>query len=134
LLVAGLVVGIIYVAGGVRPGAPSIPASRNVPPVGSMWFGTTFDASTLEIEGQTSSFATGASFAWVAHLPRSISSGDANLRITVDNQTLTTIPFTLSGSGDVVGSTYTAVFAGSWTMAVVDVGGNVLAPGSFTVR
>jgi len=127
--------GVAYAAlNGHLPASNGIPASANVPPVGTMWFGRTFDASTLEIQGQSSSFATGASFAWVAHLPRSISSGDANLRVTVDGTTLTTIPFQLSGSGDVVGSTYSAVFAGSWTMALVDVGGNVMASGSFTVH
>jgi len=120
--------------GGRVPASNGIPASADVPSVGSMWFGTTFDASTLEIQGRTSTFATGSSFAWVAHLPRSISSGDASLRITVDGQTIATIPFQLSGSGDVVGSTYTAVFAGSWSMALVDVGGNIMASGSFTVH
>lgn len=104
----------------------------DVPPVGSIWFGTSFDPSSFAMQGRASTATTGSTVALVAHLPRSVSGGEVALRVTVDGQPLGTTTINFSGSGELVGLTYTLAFPGAYAFTVADVGGNALASGTLT--
>lgn len=135
-ILLGLVaIGLLYLSGQlVVPGLPKMGvASANVPPVGEIWFGSSFDASTFELRSKTSSGSVGQTFALVAHLSRAISTGEANLRISLDGTTAVNQAIQASGSGELFGLTYSPPVSGSYRFEITDVGGSILASGTITV-
>ncbi len=122
---------------GVGSSAPNsgVSAPGNVPPVGQIWFGSTFDPNTFSMSGVVTTVSAGESVALVAQLPQSISAGDASMRVSLDgtvilNQALSNV----KGSGELFGTTVGPfTIAGTYTYEIVDVGGNVLASGTLTV-
>lgn len=139
--VAGLVVlavvlagAVLMIRGGISSG-PTVPASADLPPVGQIWFGSTFDPSTFSLSGITHSVANGATVALVGHLPRSISTGQANLRVSIDGQAVVNQAVNMTGSGDLFGTTVGPFSVpGTYMYEIVDVGGNDLASGTLTVN
>jgi hypothetical protein len=122
----------LFGGGSVLPPTGGAPA--NVPPTGQMWFGTSFDPNTFSISGRTSTARTGSTVAAVANLPRSISSGDANMRVSLDGEVIALQQITMQGSGDLFGISLGPYFlAGLYKYEILDLGGNVLASGSLTV-
>ncbi|MGO9208218.1 MAG: hypothetical protein ACLQBX_18920, partial [Candidatus Limnocylindrales bacterium] len=109
-------------------------ANPNVPPVGDIWFGSSFDPSTFAVAGITTSATPGSTVALVAQLPRSISSGQANLRGSLAGNVILNQALNVSGSGDLFGTTVGPLnLPGMYTYQIVDVGGDVLASGTLTV-
>lgn len=133
ILIVGVLIWGLNQFGTLR--GASVPGvnSANTPPVGVIWFGSSFDPGTFEIRGKSSTAAVGTPFAMVGHLTRSINSGDANLRIALDGTTYVNQALTLQGSGELFGITYTAPVAGTYTFTITDVGGNQLAAGGITI-
>ena len=139
----GLVVGIIalvvivggaYFAISTGLGGGSVPTTAKVPPVGSIWFGSSFDTSTFELTGQTKTATVGTPIALVGHLPTSVGSGDVNLRVSYNGSVVINQNVSMKGSGNLFGTTLTPMtYAGSYDFAINDLGGNILASGSLTV-
>ncbi len=107
----------------------------SIPDAGQIWFGSSFDTSTFAVAGTTTTATVGQSPVLVAHLTRSIGSGDANYRVYYDSTMITNQALPLSkGSGELYGSTLSPLLlAGTYKYEITDVGGNVLASGTLTV-
>jgi hypothetical protein len=109
----------------------------NLAPAGQEWFGTAFDTTTFALTGTASSFPAGSSVAVVAHLSKKVPEGQA-IAIMVDGYAYG------SGKGGPGGSDVYGIviapggFAGmpgpAHIVTFADVGGNVLATGSVTVK
>lgn len=109
-------------------------SAGNIPPSGQIWFGSSFDPKTFAVSGRTTTARTGSSVAMVAYLPRSVSSGDINLRVLADGTMIANQSVTMTGSGELFGTTVGPFYlAGSYRYEVTDIGGNVLASGTLTV-
>ena len=139
-VIAGVVVLLIVVGAvflvlkGGLPGASAGGTAGNIPPVGQIWFGASFDTTTFALSGITTSTPTGATVALVAQLPHSVASGDLNLRVSLDGTVILNQNVTVKGSGELFGSTVGPfVAAGTYGYELVDVGGNALASGTLTV-
>lgn len=134
LIVLGVIGAFGYNAvkgGAAVPGG--VPSSANVPPGGTIWFGSSFDATTFEIPSRVTSGTAGQTIALVGHLSRTITMSNANLRISLDGTTILNQALGLTGEGDIYGVTYTPPVAGTYRFEVTDVGGAVLASGTITV-
>jgi hypothetical protein len=121
------------VAQGPTADVPAPAVSVDIPPVGAIWFGTSFNTDTLEISGRLAKVGTTAPFSFVAHLPRSMDAKELALRIYLDGKLVGTtgVGEKSSGSGDVWGWSPGPLFEkGTWKYQVTDIGGNVLAVGS----
>ena len=106
----------------------------NIPPTGQIWFGSSFDTTTFALSGITTTARTGTTVALVALLPRSISTGTASLRVSLNGTTVVNQAVTMTGSGDLFGTTVGPfVVAGAYKYELVDLGGNALASGTLTV-
>ena len=106
----------------------------DIPPSGEVWFGSSFDTNTFALSGITTTFKTGETAALVAQLPRSVSEGDMNMRVSLDGTVIVSQAIAMQGSGDVFGITLTPfVVAGTYKYDLVDIGGNALASGTLTV-
>ena len=78
IVVALIVIGGISELMAPKSTGPSV-SSADVPPVGDIWFGSSFDPNTLALSGKEDSVGTQAAFAMVAHLPRSLERSVAHL-------------------------------------------------------
>ena len=106
----------------------------NIPPTGQIWFGSSFDTTTFALSGITTTARTGTTVALVALLPRSISTGTANIRVSLNGTQVLNQAVTMTGSGDLFGMTVGPfVVPGTYKYDLVDLGGNVLATGTLTV-
>jgi hypothetical protein len=107
-------------------------APENLPPAGTIWFGTSFDTTTFALSGQAASFGAGAQVALVAHLSAKVPEGQATT-LVFDSYPVPTAAAP-SGGMDVYGWVIPSVLltVGEHTVTIRDVGGNVLASG--TVR
>ena len=105
-------------------------ANADIPPEGSVWFGSTFDPETFEIRERVQSVSTTETFALVASLPRVMDADEINVRLLLDGQTISNESINATGSGDIWGLTAGPLFsAGVWRFEFTDIGGNVLASG-----
>lgn len=140
-LVIGAVIALVVVAliGAWQLGlfarlTSSAGTAGNIPPTGQIWFGSSFDPSTFALSGITTTARTGTTVALVARLPRTVSSGDVNMHVSLNGTLVLNQPVAMTGSGDLFGSTVTPfVVPGTYKYELVDVGGNVLASGTLTV-
>jgi hypothetical protein len=109
----------------------------NVPPVGQVWFGTAYDARTLQIAGRGDAFTTGSTVAMVAHLSAPVASGRAAVRVELNGTQLASNVLNMpgAGSGDVVAWTQAFPAAGPYRITVVvAASGALLATGDVTAR
>lgn len=114
---------------GLGDGSQGI-SPAGLPPAGAIWFGTTFDPSTMQISGQKTAVGTQEPFSIVAHLTRSIDASELIMRISLNGQLLSNGKVNASGTGDVWGFSPGPLFqAGTWRYELTDIGGNVLASG-----
>lgn len=109
--------------------------TTNVPPAGAIWFGTSFDPSTMELAGRKTTVGQSEAFSMVAHLTRSMNASDLVIRSYFEGKLVGQSPVSAQGSGDVWGfSPGPLLAAGSWRYDITDVGGNVLASGTLTTN
>lgn len=108
---------------------------QNVPPAGSIWFGTSFDPTSFAITGQATSFASGSQIAAVAHLTKQ-GAGHVVIYLTAGSTRLPEGSGDLSGSNDLLADVLNglgALPAGTYSITVEDQGGNTLSSGSLTI-
>lgn len=122
---------IVFLNGGRLPSIGA--ASANVPPVGSIWFGDSFDSNSFEIRGRKSSVGSSSSFSFVAHLTRSVDASELSIRIYWNGQLTANQAVNATGSGEIFGfSPGPLSELGEWKHELAGVGGNVLASGTIT--
>jgi hypothetical protein len=110
---------------------PALGVSSDIPPVGTVWFGPTFNPATFEMDRRVSKAPLGGSIAFVGRL-REPANG-LQVRLTVAG-TPTTLPADEVPDGsEVAGGTLNLLFPGDMKVELVDVGGNVLASGTLSV-
>lgn len=131
-LILGAVVALSLAGCG---GGGTVPA-QDVPPAGTIWFGTAYDTASFALTSQGTSFRVGTQLAIVANLGRDV----GNERITIHapvGGTDVAVGFADMTSGnqviaDIIPGAEMAV-AGAEPFSVQDSGGNVLATGSITL-
>jgi len=134
VVLLAIVGGAYFAIAGGLPGLSSSTSTPKVPPVGAIWFGSSFDTGTFELAATTSTTRVGAPMALVGHLPRNISSGDANIRVWFNGTVMVNQNVSMKGSGDLFGVTLTPfAYAGAYKYEIDDLGGNALASGTLTV-
>lgn len=105
-------------------------AAANIPPVGEVWFGSSFDADTFEIRGRTDSVGINEPFSLVAQLPRSMRADELGMRVSLDGELVTNEAVNATGEGELWGFSTGPLFqVGIWTYEFIDIGGNILASG-----
>ena len=138
LILAGIVVlvlaflsnGGVLNLGGTGGGGPS---AANLPPAGTIWFGSSFDPQTFAIANRLTTLTTNQGFSFVARLPRTMDASQLAIRASLNGQLMTSIAVNAKGSGDTWGFSPGPLFmAGTWKYDLTDIGGNVLATGTIT--
>lgn len=137
LVIVGLLAAVfvgMQVLSKAAPTVPSFAGSSNLPPAGSIWFGSSFDTSTFEVRGKLTTTSVQDTVAVVAHLSSAANGSQLNVRTSYDGAVLSNVAFNADGTSDVWGWTVGPLFlAGPWTIELTDIGGNVLAQGTITV-
>lgn len=115
-------------------GKPDGGSAGNIPPPGQIWFGNAFDPDTFAVSGRTTTVGSGQAVVLVAQFPRSVSSGEINLRTSIDGTLIGNQNVSMQGSGELFGVSIGPFYgAGSYRYEITDLGGNVLASGTLTV-
>ena len=110
------------------------PTQADTPPLGAIWFGSTFDPDTLAIRGRTTSTDPSKSLAAVGQLTKTMNGDELNMRLSFDGTVVSNQALGWSGSGDLWGWTLSPLLAaGDWKVELTDIGGNVLSGGTVTV-
>ncbi|HVA86554.1 MAG TPA: hypothetical protein VNF73_09595 [Candidatus Saccharimonadales bacterium] len=134
VLVVIAVVAAILLSSSLRNGNVVAPAAA--PPTGSIWFGSSFDPSTLVLTGRSNSIPLGQAVAFVAHLSRASIGESLALDLDIGGMAATWPGGQVAAGDDVVGIVLPAAEiyqAGTLAVTVVDVGGNPLAHGQVTI-
>ncbi len=136
------IVAVVIVAAGLmlaNAGMPAtsaseVPAGVATPPVGSIWFGSSFDAQTFELSGRSDHAAIGTTVASVARLAHPMTDGEASIVVMLNGTILASTPLHLAGSGakDLVAWTFALPVAGTFQIEVAGPDGATLASGSIT--
>ncbi len=108
--------------------------TAEVPPAGEVWFGRSFDPSTLALAGKVGTATQSGSVAAVAHLTRP--SASVNLMITGAGMTVVGAYGQSEVDADLFGWILTGsqfYSAGPYRVTVVDAGNNVLAVGGIAI-
>ncbi len=136
ILVALVLLAIIGVAfvllNGSRAPGPGVD-SANIPPAGTVWFGSSFDPKTFAISDRLTTVTANQGFSFVAHLSRTIDASELAIRTSWNGQLVASVAVSAKGSGDAWGFSPGPLFAaGEWKYDLTDIGGNVLATGTIT--
>jgi len=121
---------IVYVmTGGLLPSAP------NIPPAGTIWFGTSFDQDTFDVHGRLASVGADDTFFMVGQLTRSVAGSRLVIRAYLDGE-LITVAWTLrtDEAGIWAFSLGPLIGPGTWRYEIADIGGSVLASGQIMAR
>jgi hypothetical protein len=115
------------------PATYTSPADPLVPPPATIWFGTSFDTTTLDVSGQASSFGQGDPVVMVAHFTRVVPGGQS-INILLDGVIIKSTAASASDY-DLFGMALNSALlpAGQHTLEIDDVGGNMLASGIVTI-
>jgi hypothetical protein len=136
-LVIGVVVLVGFAWGLIEfstNGAASNPIAVATPPPGRVWFGASYDPTTFALTGRTSSVNVGMPVSGVAHLTRLMDGSGLALRVDDNGQPVSNVAIGASGTGDLLGFSAPApTTPGTWTYALVDRAGTVLATGDLIV-
>lgn len=134
-LIAVAVIGgaVLLLNGGRVPSVTGGVGPAGLPPAGSIWFGSSFDAGTFRISGRLTTVNAHQGFSFVAHLTRTMDASALAVRTWFDGQLVATVPVNATGTSDVWGfSPGPLIAAGEWKYELTDIGGNVLASGTIT--
>lgn len=112
-------------------------AAGDVPPAGSIWFGTTYDVKTFHLTNAGTSFASGQQIAVVVHLASVPGTERVALYMTFAGVS-TAVGYTdFTGNGyDIMADLVPAIYfttPGQFPFQAKDSGGNVLATGTLTI-
>lgn len=130
-----MVSGLLWVFRGQIPVSTGTVTANDIPPVGQIWFGDSFNTTTFAIAGRKTAVGVQDPFSFVAHLPRSVDGSEIVFRVLYNGALVVTQAANVQGSGDVFGfSPGPLSAAGSWTYQLTDIGGNVLASGTVTAQ
>ena len=107
----------------------------NIPPEGSIWFGTSFDPDTYEVSGRLTSVGPDETFVMVGRLPRSLAGPRLVIRAYLDG-VLITIAWTASNAeGGIWGFNLGPIDKpGTWRYEIAEIGGSTLASGEVVAR
>jgi len=133
ILVLVLVVGLAWML--TRSGGPGV-AAADLPPSGTVWFGSSFDPETFILAGRTSSVRLGLPIALVGHLSRPSRDETLGFAIGLAGVQLSAPGERVSSGHDLVGVSVPGVdifAAGTMTVRVIDESGTTLSWGSITV-
>ncbi len=121
-----------------KPGTSGAPPADGggIPATGTIWFGSSFDATSNLLLGRADSLPLGKQVAIVAHLNRAATGELVEMQLDVGGT-----PATLPGGEVIAGARLigevlpaTAIYqAGTLTVRVVDAGGSLLAIGTVTI-
>jgi hypothetical protein len=117
---------------------PSIrsPGGANVPPVGQVWFGSSYSNETFELADRRTSIRVGDTIALVAHLSEHVGPGQAQVAafrdgVIVASETVNSI----GGSGDLLAGRLTPLqLPGTYRLTITNAAGHELATGTFTAN
>lgn len=137
LVLIALLAAVFYGGGNLlnlgSPAAPPAGPAADVPPVGQVWFGRSFDTTTLAVRDRLTSVGVSEGFVMVGRLPRTMDASGLVIRAFLDGQLVGSNEPAFTGSSDTFGFNLGPLFApGSYRYEIADVGGNVLASGSIT--
>lgn len=111
-------------------------AADDVPPAGSMWFGSSFDTTTFAMTGRTTTIRFGSQVAYVAHLTRPSTGESFVLSLDIGGLPATWPGGQLEPGDEIMGQVLPAAEIyqpGPLTVRVVDAGGTTLAEGTVTI-
>jgi hypothetical protein len=113
----------------------ALPASSpDVPPVGTIWFGESFDPKTLELTGKTTSVGTGDPLVMVANVGKSVTVADLKVRESANGDKRPLLTIKSKAKGAVFGLEMNRIGTpGKWKYEILDTDGKVLASGTITV-
>ncbi len=122
---------------GVPPIVPTaVVAQADLPPVGAMWFGSSFDVGTFALSGRTTTIKFGNQVAFIAHLTRPSQGEVVGLALDIGGLAATWPGGQLAPGDEVMGQVLPAAEIyqpGPLVVRVVDAGGNTLAQGTVTI-
>ena len=112
-------------------------ANQDIPPAGTMWFGTAYDVSSFALTDRSDTFPAGQQIAVVAHM----SSPPGNERVSLYMSLggiQTPVGYTdFSGQLDLMAELLPAIYfttPGQYPLQAKDAGGNVLSSATLTIR
>jgi len=122
-LLAAVVI-VYVVTGGLLPRAPSIP------PAGTIWFGTSFNQDTFDVQGRLAFVGPDDTFFMVGQLTRSVAGSRLVIRAYLDGD-LIHVAWTMrtDEAGIWAFSLGPLIGPGTWRYEIADIGGSVLASG-----
>ena len=107
----------------------------NIPPEGTIWFGTSFDPDSYEVSGRLTSVGPDEAFVMVGRLPRPLPGSRLVIRGYLDGA-LITIAWTASNAeGGIWGFNLGPIgMPGTWRYEIAEIGGSALASGEVVAR
>jgi hypothetical protein len=107
----------------------------NIPPEGTIWFGTSFDPDTFDVRGQLTSVGADEEFVMVGRLPRPLAGSRLVIRGYRDDALITIAWTANTDEGAMWGFNLGPIaMPGTWRYEIAEVGGSALASGQFVVR
>jgi hypothetical protein len=106
-----------------------------LPPVGSVWFGSAFDPATLAVSDRATSLKTGSPMAAVGHFLQPKPPEDMTVTVSKQQSILHRLPVTGSGPAKAFGIDLTAqeLDPGNYVVTFVDKNRRTLAAGTLVV-
>ena len=130
-----LVLGLVVVVPLMFMAASRSPGPAFAPPVGQIWFGSSYSEETFELADRLASVRVGDDIAFAVHLPRPKAAGD---RLTATRDGVLVADEALDAfdvSGEVLtGMLNPMTLPGSYSLAIRDVAGGLLANGTLIVN
>jgi hypothetical protein len=116
-------------------GGGTVPA-QDVPPAGTIWFGTAYDVTTFHLTGHATSFPLGQQVALVARMSRAMGNERVEIDLTTSGIRLPVGYTSFTPGNDIaaelVPPNYLTI-PGQIAFQAQDAGGNVLAIGTITI-
>ena len=106
-----------------------------LPPVGSVWFGSAFDPATLAVSDRATSLKAGSPMVAVGHFLQPKPPEDMTVTVSKQQSILHRLPITAAGPGKAFGIDLSAqkLDAGNYVVTFVDKNRRTLAAGTLVV-
>lgn len=107
----------------------------NVPPEGTIWFGTSFDSDNFDLHGRLTSIGPNEAFVMVGRLPRPLRGSQLVIRGYLDDVLIKIAWTTSPDEGATWGFNLEPLtMPGTWRYVIAEVGGEALASGQLEAR